>query len=253
VKNDGIDHGFVSAKVVCGLVKGWEEGLKSTTGAIFTYGENLVSSAFYGVSVVRTVDLDAISSVWLLHYVCQVTAYARPVVARFLLPTTPGAYDRFLEICKALLTKGELYLLPGLTPHNLEAYLIFNPLKIIDAATVLKSFKEVVLKRMYHMYKASTICNFARTVSYCLMLPGNVGKVMFYPAIMNRWIGWILSCYKGSFHVDKMNRTKVYKRVTLDDIVTEYQPIEYDDTEALGVLLKNGAACTELKKRKFNE
>lgn len=238
VKDSSVDNGFVTAKTVSGLVKGWEESVKATKGAIFTYGENLVSSAYFQAPVTRTPDLDAVSPLWLLYYVCGITQGMRLVASRFQLPTTAGSYDKFLELSKMLLANGELVLVPGLTPHNLEAYLIYVPGK----KGTIDGFKENVLKRMYHMYKASILCNFGRTVSYCLMIPGNLGKAMFYPATMKNWQSWILSSYKGSFAIDEMNTTPVYKRVTLDDqMVADLMPLDSDLESVFG----------ELKKRKI--
>jgi len=221
IKSSNIDNSFVSSKTVNGLIKGWEEGVTATTGSIFIYGEDLESSGFFGVAVERTPDLDKVAPIWLMSYVMGKTNFKRTIVVRFLLPQGAGPYDKFLSLCKEMIKKGGLYLFPSLTPHNMEGFLIFIP----GVATDTAALRDNVLVQMHHMYKASIICNFARTVSYCLMLPGNLGKAMFYSKTMLEWIKYATGCFSGKFFIDKLVRTPVYQRTTLDDGEVVYNPI----------------------------
>jgi len=238
LKSTPIDNSFVAAVTVNGLVMGWEEKISTTKGPIFIYGEDLKSTAYFGAAVIRSADLDEIAGVWLLQYVAELTKRKRLIVLRMLLPQNAGQYDKFITILKELATHGGLFLHPGVTPHNCEAYLIYVP----GNASTPVDLKNNVLWTMYHMYKSSILTNYARTVSYCMMIPANLGKAMFFPVVKKRWDSYCLSCYKGHFYIDVNSKVKVHKAVSIDDNVRPMETVE------IGSVAENGFSATKRQK-----
>jgi len=196
---------FPMAKHLVGTNVGWHVALGSS---VFVVGEDIVPNQFFGIACIKGVASEELPGLIVLSEVAK-SEKVKIAVLRLLLPRTSVGCEFFNSECRKLSPNWTIKILPSVTLHNLEAYMI-----ITRSATQMPAplFDRDVLTPMYHIYNASMICNWARTLCYCLMIPGNVGAKNFYHFGMKTWIEKCKKSLTMSFYVDDANRVEIASR-----------------------------------------
>jgi len=206
------DQVFVGTKVINLENNGWVDALKEYTldpnSKIFCYAENVHGNNYFQRNVTKNESLDEISAEWHASDVLRELNYSRTLVSRISLPYHSKAFELFIADIKILLSKGRVNLFPSVTVHNLECYLTFIP--GVDKLVTPEVALGEILAVMYDMYNASIAVNWARTVCYCLMIPGNVGKPLFCIKKARDYMSRAKLNFSGDFHIDPNNKSKVY-------------------------------------------
>jgi len=225
------DQVFVGTKVINLENMGWVDALKEHTvdakSSVFCYAENVHGNNYFQRNVTKNESLDEISAEWHFNDVLRELNYDRVVVSRINLPYHSKAFELFIADMKNLLSKGRVNLFPSVTVHNLECYITFIPGTDINPEVGLGELLAV----MYDMYNASIAVNWARTVCYCLMIPGNVGKPLFCIKKARNYMARARLNFSGDFQIDPNNKGKVYVsqlgEASADDVIrTEMEGVD---------------------------
>jgi len=246
---------FPNSKVVSGKVSGWEETFKKTDN-LFVVGEDIYANDMFGIVHTKTKIIEELAGVMIVKYLVETRHHTGMIALRLLLPKNAATFEEFVKILNGLRKIGGLMFVPSVTPHNLEGYLIFSP---VHKGQTSEEFAAIVLTRLYHTYMTSISVNFARTVSYCLLIPGTVGSSIFYGPFVNEWIACTKATLSRDFYIDANSKMDVYRRATFDvDDDTMYEVKEVPrvvkrvrsdkDAGNLGVTKLNGLVEIQQKK-----
>jgi hypothetical protein len=222
---------FPNAKVVSGKVSGWESTF-AATDAIFIVGEDVYANDMYGITHTKNKIIEELAGLAILKYLVDIKGHQGRVALRMLLPKSSATFEEFVRVVTSLRPKGGLMLIPSVTPHNLEVYLIFDPAYKNQTDS---DFALIVLARLYHSYMTSICVNWARTVCYCLLIPGNVGASLFYGPFVKQWLGCVYATLDRDFYIDTNSKLDIYRRVTfeaVDERMYELPPTKREEKRA---------------------
>lgn len=213
---------FPGSKHIKGTDGEWKNIIDKNQGW-FVVGEDISNNDFFGLEVKRDNEVEELAGITIADYIISnkknVSGF---VVTRMLLPKTAASFSKFGTIVNGWMANGEVYIVPGLTPHNLECYVTMTRNGKITTIDNKTNFWKCV----YNMYHASLIVNWARTVSYCLMLPGVIGQLFFFPKKIMEWFDSIRKNYNGEFVVDPTSTALALRR---DTLTAFFEGIELED------------------------
>jgi hypothetical protein len=207
---------FVGSKIINLSFKDWIDQVGVTVtdteenrsgGWYFFYGEDVASNNYFNLDISRSSDIDRNDALWVFTQIVKRYPKKNGVV-RISLPTSTSSFSVFISLLQEINKNGVFRILPSLTPHNLEAYVVYYAGR---PETFVQEMRKNITPMLQHMYHASIFINWARTVCSCLMIPGNVGKAIFVPSMYGFYEKMVLSRYCGTFFIDRTNKTEIYR------------------------------------------